>query len=91
MLDGRRTQPVEIVPQAGRRGMKNRWFLVKLKEGRTRQIREMFFRAGHPVLKLERVAIGGVSDRHLPSGAYRELDAAEVARLRGGRRRGSRK
>jgi pseudouridine synthase len=87
VLDGKRTLPAEIVPQSGRRGMKNSWYLIKLKEGRTRQIREMFFRIGHPVLKLQRVAIGGVSDRRLPAGSYRELDESEVRTLLAGGRR----
>jgi 23S rRNA pseudouridine2605 synthase len=60
----------------------NSWWLVELGEGRTRQIREMFQRIGHPVQKLRRVAIGPVSDPDLPLGALRELSDREVARLR---------
>ncbi len=58
------------------------WWVVRLAEGRTRQIREMFLRIGHPVQKLRRVAIGPVRDARLPVGAWRELTEDEVRRLR---------
>jgi 23S rRNA pseudouridine2605 synthase len=58
------------------------WWVVRLAEGRTRQIRDMFQRIGHPVQKLRRVAIGPVRDAKLPVGACRELTPGEVRRLR---------
>lgn len=64
-----------------REGKSNSWWSVELAEGRTRQIREMFFRLGHPVQRLRRVAIGKLSDSTLPRGRYRELSEAEVALL----------
>jgi 23S rRNA pseudouridine2605 synthase len=57
--------------------------VVRLAEGRTRQIRDMFQRIGHPVQKLRRIAIGPVRDPRLPLGACRELTEDEVRRLRG--------
>jgi 23S rRNA pseudouridine2605 synthase len=57
------------------------WWVVRLGEGRTRQIREMFMRIGHPVQKLRRIAIGPLRDPLLPVGAWRELTADEVRRL----------
>ncbi len=89
VLDGRRTAPASVVPRAGvpgprsgRKSSKNSWWTVVLKEGRTRQIREMFFRIGHPVSRLRRLAIGPLTDRHLHRGAWRQLDEREVASLR---------
>jgi 23S rRNA pseudouridine2605 synthase len=86
VLDGKRTAPVEIVlkhkPRQGK-GEKNSWWTVRLTEGRRRQIREMFFRIGHPVQRLMRVAIGDVSDPQLRVGSYRRLDAEEIRSLRG--------
>jgi 23S rRNA pseudouridine2605 synthase len=97
VLEGRRTAPCRISPRDMRRLARrtggsgrgkragdgdNSWWLVELGEGRTRQIREMFQRVGHPVQKLRRVAIGPVSDPDLPLGAVRELTEREVARLR---------
>jgi len=67
-------------PRAG--SSQNSWWVVRLAEGRTRQIREMFLRIGHPVQKLRRIAIGPVRDPHLPVGSVRELSEEEVRRLR---------
>lgn len=63
------------------------WWRVILTEGRSRQIREMFSRIGHPVQKLRRIAIGPLFDPHLPLGALRELTAPEVDQLRKSSRR----
>lgn len=86
VLDGRRTSPCRIQPlrvtaQRGEEGG-NAWFRVELAEGRTRQIREMFFRVGHPVQKLRRIAIGPLEDPDLPVGGLRELTEPELAALR---------
>ena len=86
VLDGRRTAPASIAPRQppavrGRPSTKSSWWTVVLKEGRTRQIREMFFRIGHPVGRLRRVAIGPLEDRRLPRGGWRELEEREVASL----------
>lgn len=86
VLDGQRTAPAKVTAAArkGRRqATENSWWTVEIAEGRTRQIREMFFRVGHPVQRLKRVAIGPVEDSRLPSGSYRELTPAEVASLGG--------
>ncbi|MEM8960092.1 MAG: pseudouridine synthase [Acidobacteriota bacterium] len=88
VLDGRRTAPADIrarrVDRQTRDALNNSWWTVVLKEGRTRQIREMFFRIGHPVAKLRRTAIGALTDSYLPRGAWRELTEHEVASLRSG-------
>ena len=55
---------------------------MTLHEGRKRQIRRMLEAVGHPVRRLVRVAIAGVELGDLPSGQWRELTAAEIARLR---------
>jgi pseudouridine synthase len=86
VLDGKRTSPcrIQFLKSTAARGEEtgNSWFGVELAEGRTRQIREMFFRIGHPVQKLRRIAIGGLRDENLPVGALRELTEREVAMLR---------
>lgn len=86
VLEGKRTSPCRIEPvrRTGPRREEtgNSWFRVELSEGRTRQIREMFFRAGHPVQKLRRVAIGPLSDASLGPGDLRELTEREVEQLR---------
>jgi 23S rRNA pseudouridine2605 synthase len=91
LIEGKRTAPAKITarnpfkPLGGRRRGEpesdNSWWIVEITEGRTRQIREMFFQIGHPVQKLRRVAIGPLRDPELPPGALRELTEQEVRRL----------
>ncbi|HJW96108.1 MAG TPA: pseudouridine synthase, partial [Thermoanaerobaculia bacterium] len=83
-LDGKRTLPCEIarVRTTGKTEDEgNSWFEVKLREGRTQQIRKMFQAVGHPVSKLRRVAIGPISDPKLTPGVWRELSKQEVKML----------
>ena len=83
-LDGKRTLPCEIqrMKTTGKGDDEgNSWYEVKLREGRTRQIRKMFQAMGHPVSKLRRVAIGPLSDPRLGPGDYRELTKQEVKML----------
>jgi len=96
VLNGRRTRPAKIEAmdrQRGRRALEsNSWWRVEIREGRTRQIREMFDRVGHSVLRLRRVAIGKLADKRLPRGSFRELSEHEVHLLAtsGGKPPGSR-
>lgn len=83
-LEGKRTLPCEIerLKTTGVRADEgNSWFQVKLREGRTQQIRRMFQAMGHPVSKLRRVAIGPISDPRLTPGVWRELSEKEVKML----------
>ncbi|MEE2775355.1 MAG: pseudouridine synthase [Acidobacteriota bacterium] len=88
VVRGRRTHSCEIrrrsVVSTRKDAPVNSWWTVKLTEGRSRQIREMFQRVGHPVQRLRRVAIGGVRDPKLRPGSCRELNATEIQRLRRG-------
>ena len=86
-IGGRRAAALAVTarttPSGPRDSVSNSWWTVTLGEGRTRQIREMFFRIGHPVSRLRRVAIGPIADPRLPRGGWRELSDGEVDRLRG--------
>ena len=84
-IEGQRTLPAEVrlLRTTGRgREVGNSWWEVVLRQGRSRQIREMFFRIGNGVLKLHRVAIGPLRDPDLPPGAFRELREDEIEQLR---------
>ncbi len=83
--DGTRTAPSEITLTG--ETQTNAWFEVVLHEGRNQQIRRMFDAIGHSVLKLRRVQIGPLNDARLPIGAWRYLTPAEVAELKGKKRR----
>ena len=88
VLDGRPTAPARITAFTGPEGLRdssaNSWWRVAIGEGRTRQIREMFSRIGHQVQRLRRVAVGPVSDPHLPKGEWRHLTPEEVENLSSG-------
>src|SRR5439155_4974856 len=91
VIEGRRTAParVELVggsertrPANARRGDDMSLLRITIHEGRTRQVRSMCDAIGHPVRALRRVRIGPLTDSRMKLGAYRELTAVEVARLK---------
>ena len=61
---------------------------VILRQGLKRQIRLMFLEVGYEVKRLERVRLGPLRLGRLKTGAWRYLDAGEVAALRGGEKAG---
>ena len=64
-----------------RRGEKNAWLEIVLDEGRNRQIRRLLQALGISVLRLVRVAIGGLQLGGLGKGHWRELTPAEIESL----------
>lgn len=58
------------------------WYEVVLCEGKNRQIRRMFDRIGHPVMRLRRIAIGPLQLGKLPSGSWRRMTTQEVRSLK---------
>ena len=80
-LDGRRTQPADVVLlNAGRRDSDGVLRLT-IREGRNRQVRRMCEAVGHPERALARTRIGPISDRRLKPGEWRELKPDEVRNL----------
>ncbi len=74
------TRPAEV---ARIRDSSRRTFLeITITEGRNRQVRRMIEAVGSRVLKLVRTGIGPLRIGKLQIGSYRELTAAEIARLR---------
>jgi 23S rRNA pseudouridine2605 synthase len=59
-------------------------------EGRKRQVKRMCAAVGHPVKRLERVAIGSLLLGGLEPGGYRRLTESEIGRLTAGATRGPR-
>ena len=83
VIEGRRTSPAGIELLGDRRASGDTSVLrVTIHEGRTRQVRKMCDAIGHPVRALRRVRIGPIVDKNLRLGAYRELTADEVRRLK---------
>jgi 23S rRNA pseudouridine2605 synthase len=64
-----------------RQGVRNTWLELVLDEGKNRQIRRLLAAFGLKVLRLVRVAIGGLPLGDLPKGAFRHLSTEEVEQL----------
>lgn len=79
--DGYKTAPAEI--KILKPTDKNGWYEVTLYEGHNQQIRKMFDAVGHSVVKLKRIAIGGITDAGLSVGSYRKLTDGEIKSLKG--------
>jgi len=62
----------------------NSWIEMTIYEGRKRQIRRMLERVGHPVIKLKRIRINGLSLGRMEPGTFRHLTPEEVKRLKKG-------
>lgn len=91
LLDGKRTLPAGArllepqpvfpprePPVRFRKNVQDFWIELRLCEGRNRQVRRMTAAAGHPTLRLIRVAIGGFQFGSLACGNWRELTPEEV-------------
>lgn len=64
-----------------RSGDKNSWLEIVLDEGRNRQIRRMLAALDATVLRLVRVAVGGLNLGDLPKGRWRMLTGPEIDSL----------
>ena len=95
-VQGRRTRPARVrrlreppplpprpVPVRVRKSVPTAWLEIELHEGRNRQVRRMTAAAGHPTLRLVRVAVGGLRlrDLGLAPGEWLELGPRERATL----------
>ena len=65
-----------------RTGEKNAWLEIVLAEGRNRHLRRLLEAQNVAVLRLIRVAIGGLALGALPKGQWRRLDASDLAKVR---------
>ena len=79
-LEDGATAPCRIAPR--RKARENTWLEMTLREGRNRQVKRMWERMGHPVLKLRRVSFAGLSLGSLKAGEVRHLRPSEVEKLK---------
>lgn len=78
-LDDGKFVPSDIVLEKINR--KSCWIKLTIFEGRNRIIRRVFESIGHPVLRLQRIAISDIYLDDLEVGEYRYLQKREVQRL----------
>jgi 23S rRNA pseudouridine2605 synthase len=81
-VEGRHVKPRRAQRDSKARGGKSTWWRVEVAEGRTHEVRELFFRNGHPVQRLRRTAIGPLRDDSLKPGEFRTVTEGELKTLR---------
>lgn len=64
------------------RASANSWFKLTIHEGKNRIIRRIFSAIGHPVIKLKRISIAGLSVGELKPGEWRYLTSQEIRLLK---------
>lgn len=90
-IQGQRTRPAKVrllprepdlpartPPIRFRKNVPTAWIELILTEGRNRQVRRMTAAAGHPTLRLVRVAIGNLQLEGLEPGQWREVRREEI-------------
>ncbi len=80
-LDGRKTAPAKIrmLPKTAK---SSAVLLVKIHEGRKRELRRMFEALGYQVLTLKRLRLGSLHLGKLKKGHWRHLAPEEIKRLK---------
>ncbi len=76
LLDDGMTEPANVTYL--RKTENNACYEISIREGRNRQIRRMFTRIGHPVMKLRRIAIGSIKLGALKVGEWRYLSKKDI-------------
>lgn len=79
LLDGRRTRPAQI--ELEHHNAMGSCLRVVLREGRKRQIRRIAEQLGHPVRRLQRLALGALALGPLGSGCWRWLKTDDMELL----------
>jgi 23S rRNA pseudouridine2605 synthase len=79
MLDDGITAPAKI--EEIKKLKANSWVDITIHEGRKRQVRRMFDRIGHSVIRLIRIRIDGLNLGGLTPGEFRNLTPEELGKL----------
>lgn len=80
-IDGYITKPAEVKKLGEADGITS--LSIRLFEGRNRQIRKMCDKCSLEVAELRRISIGEIRLGELPSGKWRQLDSAQIKKLKG--------
>ena len=82
VIDGHHVKPLSAERVRKSAGGTSTWWRVEVTEGRTHEVRQLFFRAGRLVQRLRRSAIGPLRDSSLKAGDFRMLSEDEVKAIR---------
>jgi 23S rRNA pseudouridine2605 synthase len=82
MLDGQKTLPAKV--KRIKKTDAYSWVRITIVEGKYRQVRRMFEKVGHPVVRLRREKFGPLEMEGLAPGKFRYLNEYEIGRLRKG-------
>lgn len=80
-IDGYITKPADVKKLGEADGITS--LSIRLFEGRNRQIRKMCDKCSLEVAELRRISIGEIRLGELPSGKWRQLDPAQIKKLKG--------
>ena len=80
-IDGYITKPADVKKLGEADGITS--LSIRLFEGRHRQIRKMCDKCSLEVAELRRISIGEIRLGELPSGKWRQLDPAQIKKLKG--------
>lgn len=81
-LEGVKTMPCKIKVTSKDTEHKTTMLMIKLVEGKNRQVKKMFESMGHRVKRLHRIQIGPINLKGLKPGGYRILKPQEVKDLK---------
>lgn len=81
-LEGVKTLPCKIKVTSKDIEHKTTKLIIKLVEGKNRQVKKMFEMMGHNVKRLHRLSVGGITLNQLRPGEYRILKPQEVKDLK---------
>ncbi|WP_249028715.1 pseudouridine synthase [Tannockella kyphosi] len=81
-LEGVKTLPckIKVVDKDMEHG--TTMLMIRLQEGKNRQVKRMFETVGHPVKRLHRLSVGGINLKGMTPGTYRILKPQEVKDLK---------
>ena len=68
-------------PDSTRGHAANYWYEVRMRDTKKEALRNVMFKAGHPIEKWIRISLGSLTVEGIPRNRYRPLKASEVAAL----------
>ena len=81
VIEGKKTAPARVKLRKIAKDRKSCMVEIGIHEGRNHQVKKMFEKVGHPVIRLKRERIGFLDVKKLQSGEYRFLNPKEVKQL----------